>query len=80
MSGSWNRFNLPAWQAALKVPTGALTGLLGALLLNAGLAQLTPTSSSAGLLVTALGFGAGQQAVTRYVQEFERLVYQSLVD
>jgi hypothetical protein len=67
MSGSWNRFGLPSWQAALKIPTGALTGLLGALLLNAGIAQLSPTASPAALLVTALGFGAGQQAVTRYV-------------
>jgi len=67
MGGSWNRFSLPSWQAALKIPTGALTGLLGALLLNAGIAQLSPTASPAALLVTALGFGAGQQAVTRYV-------------
>jgi hypothetical protein len=67
MGGSWNRFGLPAWQAALKAPTGAFTGLFGGLLLNAGIAQLSQTGSPAGLLVTALGFGAAQQAVTRYI-------------
>jgi hypothetical protein len=69
LGGSWNRFKLPTWQAAVKIAVGPLTAVLGVLLANSGLAGVDRPSNSATVLLLAAVFGAGQQAVTRYLDK-----------
>ena len=69
LGGSWNRFKLPTWQAAVKIAVGPLTAVLGVLLANSGLAGLERPPNAATVLLLAAVFGAGQQAVTRYLDK-----------
>jgi hypothetical protein len=60
-------FNLPLQQGLLKIAFGPLVAVVGIALLNAGVsAQVAPKTLPSLLLMAAL-FGAGQHAVTRYV-------------
>ncbi len=62
-------FNLPLQQAILKLALGPLIALIGLLVINAGVATLTTSSTLAPKLLLAIVFGAGQQAVTQFVDE-----------
>lgn len=68
-------FNLPLQQALLKVAFGPLVAVVGIALLNIGAAsQFKPATVPQVLLMAAL-FGAGQHAVTKYVdQRAERIL------
>jgi hypothetical protein len=60
-------FNLPFQQAVLKLTVGALTAVIGMIILTSGVVVDTTVDSLAKLLVFAITFGAGQQVVTRFV-------------
>lgn len=62
-------FNLPVQQALLKLVVGALTAVVGIVVVQSGIIDAATSSadSFAELLVLAIVFGAGQQAVTRFV-------------
>jgi hypothetical protein len=60
-------FNPIREQAILKVAVGAWSGLVGMLVVQAGLGTaVTDTSSLAGFVIVAALFGAGQEALTRF--------------
>jgi hypothetical protein len=62
-------FNLPLQQGLLKIAFGPLVAVVGIALLNTGVStQIVPTTLPSLLLMAAL-FGAGQHAVTRYVDQ-----------
>lgn len=68
MGGTWNPFSLPWYQMLLKVMLGPVFAIVGVLLLQAHLIpNVTFPMPLADLLVWALIFGAGQQAVTSAV-------------
>lgn len=66
LRGFRNPYNLPLVQALLKIPSGALTGLLGVVLMQSGIVFLEPQSGGA-LVAYAVVFGAAQDVVTRLI-------------
>lgn len=66
LRGFRNPYNLPLVQALLKIPSGALTGLLGVVLMQGGIVFLEPQSGGA-LVAYAVIFGAAQDVVTRLI-------------
>lgn len=60
-------FNLPLQQALLKVAFGPLVAVVGLGMMSSKIFPVTAPETLSGLLVTATVFGAGQHAVTRYV-------------
>lgn len=70
MRGTSTEFSLPVALAALKLPTGALTALLGLLLMRGGFVPgLTALDNPAQILAWAIIFGSAQQLVTRFVDQ-----------
>jgi hypothetical protein len=68
--GSSEPHGLPVALAMLKLPTGALTAVLGLLLMRGQfIPGLTALDSSAQILAWALVFGYGQQLFTRLVDQ-----------
>ena len=62
-------YGLRSAQAALKVPMGALTALVGMLLLQSGALEIGPLESKAAFIGWVLVFGAAQELVTRLVDQ-----------
>jgi hypothetical protein len=60
-------FNLPYPQALLKIVFGPLIAVIGIAILSSTTALHSVPGTWPALLLFAVGFGAGQQAVTRYV-------------
>ncbi|MGC0327744.1 hypothetical protein RKD23_000734 [Streptomyces sp. SAI-170] len=61
-------YNVPLLLAALKLPTGALTALLGLLLMRGGFVPgLSALDSSAQIIAWAIIFGYSQQLFTKFV-------------
>jgi hypothetical protein len=54
-------------QIALKIPTGALTAVVGVVLLQAELTPTTQAVDGGQLAAFAIIFGAGQEALTAFV-------------
>lgn len=68
--GSSERYGLPVALAVLKLPTGAVTAVLGLLLMRGQFVPgLTALDTSAQILAWALVFGYGQQLFTRLVDQ-----------
>lgn len=68
VQGTSTPYSLPLALAALKLPTGALTALLGLLLMRGGFVPgLSALDSSAQIIAWALVFGYAQQLLTRFV-------------
>jgi len=68
--GSSEPFGLPLALAALKLPSGALTAVLGLLLMRGGFVPgLSALDSSAQILAWAVVFGYAQQIFTRMVDQ-----------
>ena len=68
--GSSERYGLPVALAILKLPTGAMTAVLGLLLMRGQfIPGLSALDSSAQILAWALVFGYGQQVFTRMVDQ-----------
>jgi hypothetical protein len=70
LRGSSEPFGLPLALAALKLPSGALTAVLGLLLMRGGFVPgLSALDSSAQILAWAIVFGYAQQIFTRMVDQ-----------
>jgi hypothetical protein len=68
--GTSTPYSLPVALAVLKLPTGALTALLGLLLMRGGFVPgLSALDSSAQIVAWALVFGYAQQLLTRLVDD-----------
>jgi hypothetical protein len=68
--GSSEPHGLPVALAMLKLPTGALTAVLGLLLMRGGFVPgLSALDSSAQIVAWAILFGYGQQLFTRFVDQ-----------
>jgi hypothetical protein len=77
--GSSERYGLPVSLAALKLPTGAITALLGLLLMRGQFVPgLSALDTSAQILAWALVFGYAQQAFTRLVDQQGQTVLDSV--
>jgi hypothetical protein len=70
IKGSSERYGLPVALAALKLPTGAITAVLGLLLMRGQFVPgLTALDTSAQIIAWALVFGYAQQLFTRFVDQ-----------
>lgn len=68
ISGTHTPYNVPVALAWLKLPTGALTAVLGLLLMRGGFVPgLTALDSSAQIIAWAIVFGYSQQVFTQFV-------------
>jgi hypothetical protein len=77
--GSSEPHGLPVAVAVLKLPTGAVTALLGLLLMRGGFVPgLTALDTSAQILAWALVFGYAQQLFTRLVDQQADSVLQGV--
>ena len=63
------RFALPVAQGLLKIPFGALTAMLGIIILSTQTSMAGILGSQAGLLTTAAVFGYSQQLFTRLIDQ-----------
>ena len=79
MRGTSTPFAVPMALILLKLPTGALTAVLGLLLLGGGFVPgLSALDSSGQILAWALIFGAAQQLVTGVVDRQAQVVLESV--
>ncbi|OQZ93450.1 hypothetical protein BST11_02155 [Mycobacterium alsense] len=62
-------FNLPLQQGLLKLVLGPLVAVVGLLILDADVLHVGSSNTLIGTLLLATVFGAGQHAVTRYVDQ-----------
>jgi hypothetical protein len=77
--GSSERYGIPVALAALKLPTGAVTGFLGLLLMRGQFVPgLSALDSSAQIIAWALVFGYAQQMFTRLVDQQGQKVLNSV--
>ncbi|GAA2786638.1 hypothetical protein [Saccharopolyspora taberi] len=77
--GTATAYNVPLALAVLKLPTGALTAVLGLLLMRAEFVPgLTALDTSAQIIGWAIVFGAAQQLFTRFVDERGNAVMQAV--
>jgi hypothetical protein len=77
VEGTSTPYGLPVAVAVLKLPTGALTALLGLLLMRGGFVPgLSALDSSAQILAWAIVFGYAQQLFTQFVDSQAQTVLQ----
>lgn len=77
--GSTTAYNVPLALAILKLPTGALTAVLGLLLMRGQFVPgLTALDTSGQIIAWAVVFGAAQQLFTRFVDERGNAVMQAV--
>ncbi|WP_439678506.1 hypothetical protein [Embleya sp. MST-111070] len=77
--GTSTPYNVPVALALLKLPTGALTALLGLLLMRGDfIPGLSALDSSAQIIAWAVIFGYAQQLFTRFVDNQAQLVLNSV--
>ena len=70
IKGTSTPYSLPVALAVLKLPTGALTAVLGLLLMRGNFVPgLTALDSSAQIIAWAVVFGYAQQLLTRMVDQ-----------
>jgi len=75
--GTSTPYSLPVALAVLKLPTGALTALLGLLLMRGGFVPgLSALDSSAQIIAWALVFGYSQQLLTRFIDNQAQTVLE----
>jgi hypothetical protein len=67
--GSRNPFSLAWWQAWLKLPVGSLSAMVGVFALQSRAFPTIPATRWPELLLWAVGFGAAQQTITRFVDQ-----------
>jgi hypothetical protein len=68
IEGTHTPYSLPVAAAVLKLPTGALTAVLGLLLMRGGFVPgLSALDTSAQIIAWAIVFGYSQQLLTRFV-------------
>lgn len=77
--GSSERYGIPVALAALKLPTGAITAVLGILLMRGNFVPgLSALDTSAQILAWALIFGYAQQLFTRFVDRQGQTILDSV--
>jgi hypothetical protein len=77
--GSSERYGIPVALAALKLPTGAVTAVLGILLMRGNFVPgLSALDTSAQILAWALIFGYAQQLFTRFVDRQGQTILDSV--
>jgi hypothetical protein len=69
MRGTSTPIGLQVAQMALKLPAGAWTGLVGIIVLQSTLIQALQPAADGSLAAYAIIFGAGQQALTRFIDQ-----------
>jgi hypothetical protein len=69
LSGHAGPYGLPLVLAGLKVPTGALTGLVGAMLIQNGVVGTFMAQPGPKILVYVVIFGYSQEAFTTFVDK-----------
>ena len=69
LEGFRGPYSLPLVQAALKVPTGALTGLIGAIFVQSSVFDLFKPQPGNQILAYVALFGYAQEVFTRFVDE-----------
>jgi hypothetical protein len=79
IQGTSTPYSLPVAVAVLKLPTGALTAVLGLLLMRGGfIPGLSALDSSAQIIAWAIVFGYAQQLLTRFVDQQANTVLQNI--
>ena len=79
IKGTSTPYSLPVALAVLKLPTGALTALLGLLLMRGGFVPgLSALDSSAQIVAWAIVFGYAQQLLTRLVDQQAHAVLEDV--
>jgi len=79
IQGTSTPYSLPVAAAVLKLPTGALTAVLGLLLMRGGfIPGLSALDSSAQIIAWAIVFGYAQQLLTRFVDQQANTVLQNV--
>jgi tetrahydromethanopterin S-methyltransferase subunit C len=79
IKGSSERYGLPLALAALKLPTGAVTAVLGLLLMRGQFVPgLTALDTTAQILAWALVFGFAQELFTHFVDQQGQTVLSSV--
>jgi hypothetical protein len=68
LRGYRNPYALPFVQALLKIPAGALTGLIGTVIVQSGAFSIDPVSGNK-LVAYVILFGAAQETVTRLIDQ-----------
>ncbi|MDQ1026392.1 hypothetical protein QF035_003974 [Streptomyces umbrinus] len=70
MGGSWNPYNLPFYQELIKLPIGALTAVIGLLLVGTEwLPMIEAPESWRDVVACAVVFGLAQIALTRTIDQ-----------
>ncbi len=79
LRGSSTPFGVPVALIVLKLPTGALTAVLGLMLMRGGFVPgLTALDTTPQILAWAVVFGAGQQLFTGLVDRQAQTVFDSV--
>jgi hypothetical protein len=79
IQGTSTPYGLPVAAAVLKLPTGALTAVLGLLLMRGGFVPgLSALDTSAQIIAWAIVFGYSQQLLTRFVDEQANTVLRNV--
>lgn len=79
IQGTSTPYSLPVAAAVLKLPTGALTAVLGLLLMRGGfIPGLSALDSSAQIIAWAIVFGYSQQLLTRFVDQQANTVLEKV--
>jgi hypothetical protein len=79
IQGTSTPYSLPVALAVLKLPSGALTAVLGLLLMRGGfIPGLSALDSSAQIIAWAIVFGSAQQLVTRFVDQQANAVLENV--
>ena len=79
IEGTSTPYSLPVAAAVLKLPTGALTAVLGLLLMRGGFVPgLSALDTSAQIIAWAIIFGYAQQLLTRLVDQQANTVLQNV--
>jgi hypothetical protein len=79
IQGTSTPYSLPVALAVLKLPSGALTAVLGLLLMRGGfIPGLSALDSSAQIIAWAIVFGSAQQLVTRFVDQQANTVLENV--
>jgi hypothetical protein len=79
IQGTSTPYSLPVSAAILKLPTGALTAIVGLLLMRGGFVPgLSALDTSAQIIAWAIVFGYSQQLLTRFVDQQANTVLQKV--
>jgi hypothetical protein len=76
LAGLRGPYSLQFVQAVLKIPMGALTGLIGAVIVQSGQLTIGPVAKPVVFFTWVFVFGAAQQLITRFVDKKAKTVLE----